>query len=274
MDPATFEIRNLSGDNVLFQGVAESLDDLAASAIEQGLYLGYARLPGLNLAGRELRGARLKEALLAKSDFSKADLGEAQLCFADLSGSNLSGVVARGADFSGANLSGADLQAADMMGARLTGANLRGANLARANLGGVDLTGADLTDADLTNCNLHGANFSGAQVSEGDVKSAGGTVIRDAEAEERKERSERIASFFERPEAVILCQLAFTALQFIGWGFPGWARLCVWIGVTAFSADRWARNMNPLWLYGAMLQYVLYWLDFIPMFIVSALFRS
>jgi uncharacterized protein YjbI with pentapeptide repeats len=272
MDQRTLEIRNLSGENVLFQGKAESLEDLAASAVDQGVYLGYARLPGLKLPGRELKGARLKEALLSASDFSNADLGEAQLCFADLSDCNLSGLVARGADFSGADLTRANLHAADIMGSNLRGAKLTGANLSKANLGAVDLTGADLTDADFTNCNLHGADLSGALVSETDVRAAGGVIIKDAEAAERKERRERIENFFERPETVIFCQLLFTVIQVLSWGLPGWLRLIVWIGITVFSADRWLRNMNALWLYGAMLQYVLYWLDFIPMFIVSKLF--
>lgn len=273
MDIRPLQIRNRSSDDVLFEAEAASIEDLAVSAIEGGAYLGYARLPGLKLPGHELKAARLRESLLADSDFSRADLSEAQLSFADLSGCNLSGLVARGADFSGANLTGANLCAADIMGSNLRGANLMGANLSRANLGNVDLTGADLTDADLTNCNLHGADLSGALMSRTDVRGSGG-VIRNPAAEERRERTLRIDTFLDKTPVVILCQIFFLFVQCVALFSPWWVRLLLWLGATVFSASRWDRNMNNLWLYGAMVQFIFYWLDFIPKLIVLLLLPS
>jgi len=143
---------------ILYEGEAETLGQLVATAVEKKINLGDADLGGANLGGADLGGANLGGAYLGGAnlgganlrgaDLRDANLGDADLGGANLGGADLGGANLGGADLGGANLGGADLRGADLRGADLRGANLRGADLRGANLGDANLRGADLRGAD------------------------------------------------------------------------------------------------------------------------------
>ena len=126
-----------------------------------------------------VKGAVLA-AIASDADLSHADLTGADLSYADLRGANL-----RGANLSGANLRGADLSGAGLHYANLSGADLSGADLSGADLRGADLRGAGLHYADLSRAYLGGARMPDGRTWEEYAKDPLLDICSDAAARER-----------------------------------------------------------------------------------------
>ncbi|HEY8191042.1 MAG TPA: pentapeptide repeat-containing protein [Alphaproteobacteria bacterium] len=111
-------IRNVAGE-VLFEGCFETMKACVEMAVEAGVCLDGAQIPGANLTNASLDGARLRGARLYNANLTGANLSEAQM---------------DGTDFTNATL----------LGACLCRSSLRGCNFDAASFDGTDITGSDI----------------------------------------------------------------------------------------------------------------------------------